>query len=90
MIPATKAASVITKITANPIPAADEIPNTVIDDYIAEAQAELQRKTITGKGVTPFLLGKIVSLSGGASLKSNIALVVNNAKLAAEIAKALS
>jgi pseudouridine-5'-phosphate glycosidase len=77
-------------LVANPIPAADEIPNTVIDDYIAEAQAELQRKTITGKGVTPFLLGKIVSLSGGASLKSNIALVVNNAKLAAEIAKALS
>lgn len=77
-------------LVANPIPAADEIPNTVIDAYIAEAQDELQRKTITGKGVTPFLLGKIVSLSGGASLKSNIALVVNNAKLAAEIAIALS
>ncbi len=77
-------------LVANPIPAADEIPNTVIDAYIAEAQDELQRKTITGKGVTPFLLGKIVSLSGGASLKSNIALVVNNARLAAEIAVALS
>jgi pseudouridine-5'-phosphate glycosidase len=44
---------------------------------------------VTGKAVTPFLLSKILELTGGRSLKTNIALVENNARLAAQIAKAL-
>jgi len=50
---------------------------------------QLERRGITGKAVTPFLLGKILELTGGRSLKTNIALVENNARLAAKIAKAL-
>ena len=48
-----------------------------------------RRSNITGKAVTPFLLDKLLELTGGRSLKTNIALVENNARLAAEIAKAL-
>ncbi len=57
--------------------------------YIEAAQKAAEALNVTGKAVTPFLLGKILELTGGRSLKTNIALVENNARLAAEIAKAL-
>ncbi|NBR90990.1 MAG: pseudouridine-5-phosphate glycosidase, partial [Rhodobacteraceae bacterium] len=53
------------------------------------ATREAQEKGIRGKAVTPFLLGRILELTGGRSLKTNIALVRNNARVAAGIAKAL-
>jgi len=56
----------------------------------AAAQAEADAQGISGKAVTPFLLGRIVELTGGRSLATNIALVRNNAKLAAGIASALA
>ncbi|RVA33552.1 pseudouridine-5'-phosphate glycosidase, partial [Mesorhizobium sp. M7A.F.Ca.CA.004.10.1.1] len=57
--------------------------------YIEAAQKAAEALNVTGKAVTPFLLGKILELTGGRSLKTNIALVENNARLAARIAKAL-
>jgi pseudouridine-5'-phosphate glycosidase len=58
-------------------------------DAIEAAQKAAEAQRITGKAVTPFLLAKILELTGGRSLKTNIALVENNARLAARIAKAL-
>ncbi len=71
---------------ANPIPEADEIPRAEIDAIIEQALADLARLGITGKDITPYLLGRIVEITGGASLTANIALVRNNAHLGAAIA----
>lgn len=74
----------------NPIPEADEIPAAEMDATIAQALADLEALGIHGNAATPYLLGRIVELSGGASLVANIALVKNNARLGASIAKAYS
>ena len=73
---------------ANPVPASAEIPADEIDDVIAAALAELDARGVVGQDVTPFLLGQIVDRTGGRSLEANLALVRNNAVLAAEIAVA--
>jgi pseudouridine-5'-phosphate glycosidase len=75
---------------ANPIPAADEIPAKDIETVIQAALAEAARNGIAGKKVTPFLLQRVNEVTAGASLKANIALVKNNARLAAEIAVAFA
>jgi pseudouridine-5'-phosphate glycosidase len=72
---------------ANPIPEADEIPHERIDAIIDQALGDLDRLGITGKDITPYLLGRIVEITGGDSLTANIALVKNNAHLGAEIAR---
>ena len=77
------------QLLANPIPTAEEIPADVIAPLIAQAQAEAAAQGITGKAVTPFLLQRIFELTGGRSLTANIALVLNNARLAAAIAREL-
>jgi pseudouridine-5'-phosphate glycosidase len=77
------------QLVANPIPVADEIPAAELAPLIARAQAEAAAQGIAGKAVTPFLLGRILELTGGRSLAANIALVRNNARLAAAIARAL-
>ncbi|ETA72733.1 MULTISPECIES: pseudouridine-5'-phosphate glycosidase [Mesorhizobium] len=76
-------------LVANPVPENHEIPAEEMAGYIEAAQKAAEALNVTGKAVTPFLLGKILELTGGRSLKTNIALVENNARLAAEIAKAL-
>lgn len=73
---------------ANPVPADEEMPRADIDGLIAQALAECDAKGIHGKDITPFLLGRIVELSGGRSLATNIALVKNNARLGAALAVA--
>ncbi|PTQ75136.1 pseudouridine-5'-phosphate glycosidase [Celeribacter persicus] len=78
------------QLIANPIPEADEIPRDVIMPFVETALKEADEKSIHAKDVTPFLLQRIFELTGGASLTANIALVRNNARLAAEIAKALT
>ena len=78
------------QLVANPIPAADEIPATTLAPIIAQATAEAEAGGIAGKGVTPFLLQRIFELTEGRSLTANIALVRNNARLAAEIATELT
>jgi pseudouridine-5'-phosphate glycosidase len=75
-------------VVANPIPVADEIPEAEIGALIAQAVGEAAQRGITGAAITPFLLGRIVELSGGESLRANIALVRNNAALGARIAVA--
>lgn len=77
------------QLIGNPIPEADEINATTLAPIIAQAQGDADKYGITGKGVTPYLLQRIFELTEGKSLSANIALVRNNAKLAAEIAKAL-
>lgn len=76
-------------LVANPVAQEDEIPAEKMAGVIAAAQAAAVEGRVSGKKVTPFLLAKILELTGGASLKTNIALVENNARLAAKIAKAL-
>jgi pseudouridine-5'-phosphate glycosidase len=75
---------------ANPIPAADELPHEQIVTIIDAALADLDRLGISGKDTTPYLLGRIVEITGGDSLRANIALVENNAHLGAEIAAAFA
>lgn len=71
---------------ANPIPAGDSLDPAFIDQTIADAVAEADQKGVSRKDLTPFLLKRINELSGGRSLKANIALIRNNAALAADIA----
>lgn len=73
-------------LVTNPIPEAYEIPHEKIEGIIQAAVKEADEKGIRGKDSTPFLLGKIVELTDGASLDTNIQLVYNNAKLGAQIA----
>jgi pseudouridylate synthase len=75
-------------VVANPIPIEDEIPSVIIQPHIDMAIAEASANGIIGKEVTPYLLKRIAEITGGKSLKANIALVMNNAKLAAQIAVA--
>ncbi len=77
------------QLIANPIPAEAEIASEVLAPVIAQAQAEADAQGVTGKGVTPFLLQRIFELTNGKSLEANIALVRNNARLAAQIAREL-
>ncbi|MVA55561.1 pseudouridine-5'-phosphate glycosidase [Agrobacterium vitis] len=76
-------------LIANPVPEADEIAREEMEIYIGRALAAAEREEITGKAVTPFLLDAIYHLTDGRSLITNIALVENNARLAAEIAVAM-
>ncbi|MCI5112292.1 MAG: pseudouridine-5'-phosphate glycosidase [Marivita sp.] len=77
------------QLVANPIPAADQIAATELSPIIAQAQANAEERGITGKEVTPYMLSRIFELTEGRSLTANIALVRNNARLAAEIAREL-
>ncbi|MER8500068.1 MULTISPECIES: pseudouridine-5'-phosphate glycosidase [unclassified Mesorhizobium] len=75
-------------LVANPIPEADALDPAFIDGTIVAAVAEAEKRGIGRKELTPFLLARINELSQGRSLKANIALVRNNAALAARIAVA--
>ncbi len=77
-------------LITNPIPDEYSIDHKIIDKIIEEALQEMEEKNIKGKECTPFLLKRITELSGGKSLEANIALVLNNARLGANIAKELT
>lgn len=77
------------QLVANPIPEADEIPAAEMRPAIEAALAEAEVQGIAAKEVTPFLLDRMLALTGGRSLTANIALVLSNARLAAAIARAL-
>ncbi len=76
-------------LVANPIPKEYSMPKEVINKAINEALVEMDHLGIKGKEATPYLLGKIVELTKGKSLESNIKLVYNNCALAAQIASEL-
>ena len=75
-------------LITNPIPEEYAMDQNTIDNAIKTALMDAQRQGIKGKEVTPFLLKTIVEITGGDSLESNIHLVINNAIVGAEIAKA--
>ena len=77
-------------VVANPIPEKYEMDYDAITNAIENALKELSEKGIKGKESTPFLLGKVKEITGGASLESNIQLVYNNAKVGAQIAVELA
>ncbi len=77
-------------LVANPIPEADALPAESIEARIADAIADAARAGVTRKDLTPFLLKRVFELTEGRSLKANIALVENNATVAAGIAVALA
>ena len=76
-------------LVTNPIPAEYAMDKKIIDAAIEQALADAKAAGIHGKETTPFLLARVVELTGGDSLESNIRLVLNNAKVAAQTARAL-
>ena len=76
-------------LIANPVPEGDEIPRAEMERFIQQALANADAAGVSGKAVTPFLLGNLFEITEGRSLKTNIALVENNARVAAKIAVAL-
>lgn len=77
-------------LVANPVPEEDALAPSEIDGIIDEAIAAADAQGVTRKDLTPFLLARIVEKSEGRSLKANISLVRNNARLAADIAVAMA
>lgn len=75
-------------VIANPIPEAHALPRAVAERATEQALAEAAAQGVAGKDVTPFLLARVNQLTGGDSLASNVALVLNNARVAAAIAAA--
>ena len=77
-------------LVTNPIPEEYAMPKDVIDAAIEQALRECREQGVHGKETTPFLLARVVELTGGDSLESNIQLVLNNARVAARTAAALA
>ncbi len=77
------------QLVVNPIPEAAEIPGAEIAPVIDAAVAQAEAEGVSGKEVTPFLLARVLDATRGRSLEANVALVENNARLAARIALAL-
>lgn len=77
-------------LIAQPVPAAHQMDALIMEKTIAEALIEAEAANIRGKAITPFLLAKISEITQGNSLQTNIALVLNNARLAAEVAVCLA
>ena len=77
-------------LVTNPAPEAEAISRSEMDPIIAQASAEAVAQGIHGQKLTPFLLGRISELTNGKSLKANLALLLNNARLAAQIAGEMS
>jgi pseudouridine-5'-phosphate glycosidase len=73
-----------------PVPTEFEVPADALQQVLATALEDAEWKEITGAALTPFLLSQMAERSGGATLRANIALLENNARVAAEIASALS
>ena len=74
------------QLIANPIPPRDEIQASLLKPLITQAQSEAAEQGLSGKSVTPFLLQRLFELTNGQTLTANIALIRNNARLAAGIA----
>lgn len=74
-------------LLTNPVPKEFEMDSKVIDEAINKALIKMDKLNIKGKECTPFLLKEITEITGGDSLDTNIHLILNNAKVGAEIAK---
>jgi pseudouridine-5'-phosphate glycosidase len=76
-------------VVANPIPVANELPAELYEGSIATALAEAEQAGVRGRGLTPFLLDRLRDLTANESVFSNRALLVHNARVAAELAREL-
>jgi pseudouridine-5'-phosphate glycosidase len=77
-------------LIANPIPASDELPTEIYERALETALSDAERQGVRGRGVTPFLLERLRALSEGESVRANLALLTNNARVAAQLARALA
>ena len=77
-------------LVATPIPEKDELPAQVAEEAIAQALKEAEERGVRGKEVTPFLLARVSELTHEESRTANVALLENNARVAARIAQALA
>jgi pseudouridylate synthase len=75
-------------LVANPIPVADEMAPDLYDRAIRTALSDAERRGIRGRAVTPFLLDRMHAVTGGESVRANLALLRNNARVAAALAVA--
>jgi pseudouridine-5'-phosphate glycosidase len=73
-----------------PVPAASEVPADLLNETLEAALAEAERDGVNGRELTPFLLSRMSGQSGGATLRANIALLEQNARVAAQIARAIN
>jgi pseudouridine-5'-phosphate glycosidase len=76
-------------LIANPIPASDELPADTYERALETALSDAQRQNLRGRSITPFLLERMRALSGGESVRANLALLTRNARVAAQLARAL-
>ena len=76
-------------LVANPVPQSHALNHGEIDRIVTEAEAEAQRRGISGPARTPYLLKAVVDHTGGKALDANIAVLVDNACVAAKVAEAL-
>jgi pseudouridine-5'-phosphate glycosidase len=76
-------------LVTNPVPETEAISKSEMEPYIQQANREAQEQGIHGKALTPFLLPRISELTGGKSMRANLSLLLNNARLAAQISCAL-
>ena len=77
-------------VLANPVPAAEAVDREFVETVLESALADARRRKTAGKALTPFLLDSIRHATAGRSLRANRALLVSNARLAAQVAVALS
>jgi pseudouridylate synthase len=77
-------------LVANPIPETEAISRSEMEPVIEQASAEAQERKIQGQALTPFLLQRISELTHEKSLRANLSLLLNNARLAAQIANAIT
>ena len=77
-------------VVANPVPAADEMHSDLYDRALGTALADLQREGVRGRAVTPFLLARLSTLTGGESVRTNVALLRHNARMAGRLARELA
>ena len=76
-------------LVTNPVPSADAISKSEMEPIIEKASKEAKEKNIHGQALTPFLLQRISELTNGKSMRANLSLLLNNARLAAQIAGAM-
>ena len=77
-------------VIANPVPAPDAMESAAVERLVAQAERRARASNIAGKALTPFLLDALAESSGGATLRTNRALLVDNARVAAEVARHLA
>jgi pseudouridine-5'-phosphate glycosidase len=77
-------------VVANPVPVADEMPRDLYDRALQATVADMEAQDIRGRAVTPFLLDRLRALTGGESVRTNLALLRHNARVAARLATELA